>query len=152
MRCPSLREMTALFIYYGQAESSFWRSDLSVVHAFCLSIMLHDTTRGGGSWWSCQLIASGRSPSGTSTLSLTLAFSRTLVCVGYLSAFTPRPVVSVPIVIADVPDYVVSRERYNPLLVSTAPLAGARPNVVASTGHDQHFCLLYTSPSPRDRG
>ena len=22
----------------------------------CLSIMLHDTTRGGGSWWSCQLI------------------------------------------------------------------------------------------------
>ena len=21
-----------------------------------LSIMLHDTTRGGGSWWSCQLI------------------------------------------------------------------------------------------------
>ena len=31
---------------------------LSMVHAFYvyLSIMLHDTTRGGGSWWSCQLI------------------------------------------------------------------------------------------------
>ena len=39
------------------AESSFWRSDLSMVSCFlCLSIMLHDTTRGGGSWWSCQLI------------------------------------------------------------------------------------------------
>ena len=70
--------------------------------------------RGGGS--------SGRSPSGT--LSLTLAFSRTLVCVGYLCAFTPRPVVSVHIVIAAVHDYVVSRERINPLLVSTAPPRG----------------------------
>ena len=39
-----------------RAESSFWRSDLSMVHAFYVYLMLHDTTRGGGSWWSCQLI------------------------------------------------------------------------------------------------
>ena len=32
------------------------------------------------------------------------------MCVSCLCAFTPRPVVSVPIVIVDVPDYVVSRD------------------------------------------
>jgi len=30
------------------AESSFWRPDLSMVHAFYVYLMLHDTTRGGG--------------------------------------------------------------------------------------------------------
>ena len=49
---------------------------------------------------------------------------------------------SVPIVIADVPDYVVSRERIQPPSgVDRAP-RGARPNVAASTGHDQHFLLF----------
>ena len=44
----------------ARAESSFWRPDLSMVHAFYVfDLSCFMTRRSGGSlvsWWSCQLI------------------------------------------------------------------------------------------------